>query len=187
LSRLPNTLRNFLTFAKPLVSGIGDFTPGTKYRVGQLPGGKFGLFICYEAIFPNEIRRFAKDGAQLLINISDDGWFGRTSAPPQHLMMARVRAVESRRWLLRDTNNGFTVAVDPYGRIVASLPADERGELDAPYAFRSDITPYVRFGDWLPWLCLFASIALLACAFAHKRKDQTREMARRPTRTVARV
>ena len=90
--------------------------------MGRLPGGTFGAFICYEAIFPNEVRRFTAGGAELLINISNDGWFGRSSAPAQHLMMARVRAVENRRWLLRDTNNGFTVSVDPYGRIVASFP-----------------------------------------------------------------
>lgn len=180
-------LRNVLTFAKALTTGIGDFTPGTKYSIGQLPGGKFGVFICYEAIFPNEIRRFAKDGAQLLINISNDGWFGRSSAPPQHLLMARVRAVESRRWLLRDTNNGFTVAVDPYGRIVASMPADERGELNAPYAFRTDITPYVRFGDWLPWLCLLASIALLVSAFRQNAEDGTAKLvATKPARHVDR-
>jgi apolipoprotein N-acyltransferase len=157
-------LRNWLTFAKKLTVGIGDFTPGTKFSVAQLPDGKFGVFICYEAIFPHEVRRFTKEGAQLLINISNDGWFGRSSAPPQHLMMARVRAVENRRWLLRDTNNGYTVSVDPYGRIVARLPTDERAELDAPYAFRSDITPYVRFGDWFAWLCVIASFALLGVA-----------------------
>lgn len=154
-------LRRWLTFARSLVAGIGDFTPGTKFSIGQLPDGKFGVFICYEAIFPGEVRHFTKDGAQVLINISNDGWFGRSSAPPQHLMMARVRAVENRRWLLRDTNNGYTVSVDPYGRIAARLPADERGELDAPYSFRSDLTPYARFGDWFSWLCLIASAALL--------------------------
>ena len=61
----------------------------------------FGVFICYEAIFPDEVRRFTANGAELLINMSNDGWFGRSSAPAQHLMMARVRAVENRRWLLR--------------------------------------------------------------------------------------
>ena len=157
-------LRKWLTFAKKLTVGIGDFTPGTEYSVGQLPDGKFGVFICYEAIFPGEVRHFTKEGAQLLVNISNDGWFGRSSAPPQHLMMARVRAVENRRWLLRDTNNGFTVSVDPYGRIVARLSADERGELDAPFAFRSDLTPYVRFGDWFAWLCVLASAGLLGFA-----------------------
>ncbi len=92
-----------------------------------MPGGRFGVFICYEAIFPNEVRRFTLNGAQVFINISDDGWFGGSSAPGQHLAMARVRAVENRRWLLRDTNDGITVSVDPYGRIVARLPEKIRG------------------------------------------------------------
>jgi apolipoprotein N-acyltransferase len=157
-------LRRWITFAGRLTADIADFTPGTEYRVGQLPGGKFGVFICYEAIFPEEIRRFAKNGADLLINVSNDGWFGRSAAPEQHLMMARVRAVESRRWLLRDTNNGFTVSIDPYGRIVARMPTDIRGQLDAPYDFRSGLTPYARFGDWFAWLCLIVSIALVAVA-----------------------
>ncbi|MGH9746705.1 MAG: apolipoprotein N-acyltransferase [Candidatus Acidiferrales bacterium] len=166
-------LRRWLTFAGRLTADISDFTAGDNYRVGSIPmietyvrsdGPKFGTFICYEAIFPGEIRRFAANGAQLLINISNDGWFGRSAAPAQHLMMSRVRAIESRRWLLRDTNNGFTVSVDPYGRIVASLATDVRGELEAPYDFRSDITPYVRFGDWLPWLSLLAAIGILVLA-----------------------
>ena len=75
--------------------------------------------------------------------------------------MAHVRAVENRRWLLRDTNDGITVSVDPYGRIVARLPADIRGELDAPYAFRADLTPYARWGDWLAWLCVLAALVLV--------------------------
>ena len=90
---------------------------------------------------PGAVRHFTANGAELLINISNDGWFGRSAAPAQHVMMARVRAVENRRWLLRDTNNGFTVDVDPYGRTVAELPTDIRGQLDAPYDFRSDLTP----------------------------------------------
>ena len=135
-------------------------------------GAKFGTFICYEAIFPDEVRHFAANGADLLINLSNDGWFGRSAAPAQHLMMARVRAIENRRWLLRDTNNGFTVSVDPYGRIVARLPTDVRGELEAPYDFRSDLTPYVRFGDWLCWLCLLVSLVLLVTAFATSANEK---------------
>jgi apolipoprotein N-acyltransferase len=69
--------------------------------------------------------------------------------------------VENRRWLLRDTNDGITVSVDPYGRIMARLPAHIRGELDAPYAFRSDLTLYTRWGDWLPWLCVLAALVLV--------------------------
>lgn len=157
-------LRKWLTFTGKLTADLGDFTPGTVYAVGGLPGGRFGTFICYEAVFPNMVRRFTAGGAELLINISNDGWFGRSSAPAQHLMMARVRAVENRRWLLRDTNNGFTVSVDPYGRIVAQLATDIRGQLDAPYDFRSDLTPYARFGDWFAWLCVIVSLVLLAMA-----------------------
>jgi apolipoprotein N-acyltransferase len=163
-------LRHWLTFAGRLTADISDFTPGSVYRVGMLPEGNFGAFICYEAIFPGEVRRFTAGGAELLINISNDGWFGRSSAPAQHLMMARVRAVENRRWLLRDTNNGFTVAVDPYGRVVARLPADTRGELDAPYSFRSDLTVYARFGDWFAWLCLIASMLGVGAAMAMRAR-----------------
>lgn len=157
-------LRHWLTFAGRLTADISDFTPGSVSGVAKVPGGTFGVFICYEAIFASEVRRFTVNGAELLVNISNDGWFGRSSAPSQHLMMARVRAVENRRWLLRDTNNGFTVAVDPYGRIVAGLATDIRGELDAPYDFRSDLTFYVRWGDWFAWLCAIASLILLGYA-----------------------
>ncbi|MFI5127109.1 MAG: apolipoprotein N-acyltransferase [Candidatus Acidiferrales bacterium] len=161
-------LRRWLTFAKSLTVGISDFTPGHTYAVGNLPGGRFSVFICYESIFPALVRRFAANGAELLVNISNDGWFGRSSAPLQHLMMLRVRAVENRRWLLRDTNTGYTVDVDPYGRIVARLQPFTRAELDAPYAFRSDLTPYTRFGDWLAWLCVIATILLLVVAFTRR-------------------
>lgn len=158
-------LRKWLTFAGRLTADISDFTPGTAYSVGELPEGaspeqKFGAFICYEAVFPDEVRRFTLGGANLLINMSNDGWFGRSAAPAQHLMMARVRSVEDRRWLLRDTNNGYTVSVDPYGRVVAELATDIRGELDAPYDFRSGLTLYTRFGDRFAWLCVLASIFL---------------------------
>jgi apolipoprotein N-acyltransferase len=167
-------LRRWLTFTGKLTADIGDFTPGTAYRVGQLQDGTFGSFICFEGVLPGAVRRFTAGGAELLINTSNDGWFGRSAAPAQHMMMARVRAVENRRWLLRDTNNGFTVDVDPYGRIVAQLPTDIRGELDAPYDFRSGLTLYARFGDWLPWLCVLASIAMLAMAAAIRESGKSK-------------
>jgi apolipoprotein N-acyltransferase len=141
---------------------VGGFREGSDYSVGQLSNGlRFGTFICYEAIFPNEVRQFAGSGANLFINISNDGWFGRSAAPTQHLRMARVRAVENRRWLVRATNNGYTVSVDPYGRIVARLAPDIRGALDAPYEFRTDRTFYTRWGDWVGWLSVLASLIFL--------------------------
>jgi apolipoprotein N-acyltransferase len=161
-------LRGWLTFAKKLTADISDFTPGSTYGVAQLPQGKFGTFICYEAIFPSEVRHFTANGAQLLVTISNDGWFGRSSAPEQHMAMARVRAVENRRWLLRDTNNGYTESIDPYGRTAAQLALDVRSQLDAPYDFRSDLTPYARFGDWFSWLCVALTIVLLAMAFVNR-------------------
>jgi apolipoprotein N-acyltransferase len=164
-------LRGWLTFAKKLTADISDFTPGSQYTIAQLPQGKFGTFICYEAIFPSEVRHFTANGAELLVTISNDGWFGRSSAPEQHMAMARVRAAENRRWLLRDTNNGYTESIDPYGRTAAQLQLDIRGQLDAPYDFRSDATPYARFGDWFSWLCIIVTMALLGIAIA-RRKHQ---------------
>lgn len=147
-------------------SDVGGFHKGNKYVVGQLPrGNTFGVFICYEAIYAGEVRQFAAGGAQLLINISNDGWFGRSAAAEQHLRMARVRAVENRRWIVRSTNNGFTVSVDPYGRIFQPLPPDVRAAADLPYDFRSDETIYTRFGDWFAWLCVLISVILVATTF----------------------
>jgi apolipoprotein N-acyltransferase len=161
--------RSFFWFAKDLTGLIGEFHHGTRYAVGQLPGGRFSVFICYEAVFPNQVRRFVQDGAGLLINLSNDGWFGRSAAPAQHLAMARVRAAENRRWLLRDTNNGYTVAVDPYGRIVARLATDVRAELDAPYDFRNDVTFYTRWGDWIAMFsAAFSGLILIAARFSGK-------------------
>ena len=145
---------------------VGGFRKGQRYGVAPLPGGySLGVFICYEAIYPGEVRRFAADGANLLVNISNDGWFGRSAAAQQHLLMARVRAVENRRWLIRATNNGYTASVDPYGRIYEPLPPDVRASADLPYDFRTDRTIYTRFGDWFAWLCVAVSAILLASTF----------------------
>jgi len=142
-------------------SEVGGFAKGTRYSVGALPGGfSFSTFICYEAIFPGEIRTFADDGAELFINISNDGWFGRSAAAEQHLRMARVRAAENRRWIIRATNNGYTASIDPYGRIYRPLAPDVRAAANLPYDFRTDRTVYTRFGDWFAWLCVAVSVML---------------------------
>lgn len=147
-------------------SDVGGFHKGNRYVVGPLPNGNsFGVFICYEAIYAGEVRRFAADGARLFVNISNDGWFGRSAAAEQHLRMARVRAVENRRWMVRTTNSGFTASVDPYGRIFQPLPPDVRAAADLPYDFRTDKTIYTRFGDWFAWLCVLVSGILLATTF----------------------
>ncbi|HXJ04476.1 MAG TPA: apolipoprotein N-acyltransferase [Candidatus Acidoferrum sp.] len=147
-------------------SEVGGFRKGTAYSVGRFSNGyTFGVFICYEAIYPGEIRRFAANGAQLFVNISNDGWFGHSAAAEQHLRMARVRAVENRRWIVRATNSGITASIDPYGRIVRPLPRDVRAAADLPYDFRTDKTLYTRLGDWFAWLCVIVSGILLVLTF----------------------
>jgi apolipoprotein N-acyltransferase len=154
-------------------SEVGGFRKGIKRTVGTLPNGyKFGVYICYEAIYPGEIRDFADNGANLLINVSNDGWFGKSAAAEQHLRMARVRAVENRRWLLRVTNSGITAAVDPYGRTFTAIPRDVRGAADLPYDFRTDRTLYTRLGDWFAWLCVIVSVILVGQAFRKQTATQ---------------
>ncbi|HXE75452.1 MAG TPA: apolipoprotein N-acyltransferase [Candidatus Xenobia bacterium] len=151
---------------EPLVKEVSAFRPGTNYAVMPSGAGRLSVFICYEAIFPALVRRFVEGetGAELLVNISNDGWFDNTAAT-QHLNMARVRAVETRRYLLRATNTGITAVIDPYGRIIARAPAHRRTVLIASFAPQSTRTWYARLGDWLPLLCALAIVAALGRKF----------------------
>jgi apolipoprotein N-acyltransferase len=145
---------------------VGGFRKGRERNVGRFSNGStFSIFICYEAIYAGEIRQFANNGAQLLINISNDGWFGKSEAAEQHLRMARVRAVENRRWLIRDTNSGITAAIDPYGNVTRAMQRDTRAAADLPYDFRTDKTLYSRFGDWFAWMCVGVSAILVLLTF----------------------
>ncbi len=163
---------SWFKFITSITLEVGDFQQGTEYRVGTLPDGRrFSVYICYEAVFPGEVRKFAANGAELFVNISNDGWFGRTAGPQQHLEMARVRAIENRRWMLRCTNNGFTVTVDPYGHETARLAADMRGALNAQYGYRSDLTLYTRWGDWFPMLCAIAAVLVTVVSIAVKKES----------------
>jgi apolipoprotein N-acyltransferase len=155
---------------------VGGFRKGTARNVGHLSNGNtFSIFICYEAIYAGEIRQFANNGAQLLINISNDGWFGKSAAAEQHLRMARVRAVENRRWLIRDTNSGITAAIDPYGNVTRVMHRDTRDAADLPYDFRTDKSVYTRFGDWFAWMCVGVSAILVLLTF---RKAKSPSLAR---------
>jgi apolipoprotein N-acyltransferase len=153
--------KQWLSFAGGLTKEVGDFSRGTSRE--PLPAGdeKLGVFICYESIFPDDIRRFASQGAQVFVNISNDGWYGDSGAYAQHLKQARMRAIENDRWLLRDTNTGVTASIDPYGRVVASVPRKVRTALTAPYALISDTTFYTRHGDWLAYACAIISIGAI--------------------------
>jgi apolipoprotein N-acyltransferase len=153
---------------------VGGFRKGRERNVGHLSDGNtFSIFICYEAIYAGEIRQFANNGAQLLINISNDGWFGKSEAAEQHLRMARVRAVENRRWLIRDTNSGITAAIDPYGNVTRAMQRDTRDAADLPYDFRTDKTIYTRFGDWFAWMCVGVSAILVLLTFRKAKSPGT--------------
>jgi apolipoprotein N-acyltransferase len=150
--------KRLFAFAGGLTEQVGNYVPGKRRSVFDLNGHKIGVFICYESIFPDEIRQFVANGAAVLVNISDDGWYGRYGAPGQHLNMARMRAIENGRWLLRATNTGVTASIDPFGRIMARAPERERTTLDAPYNFAQITTIYTRYGDWFAWICVIISI-----------------------------
>ena len=153
--------QQYLTFARKLTGRVSAFSRGQSRGVFRLNGHHYGVFICYEAVFADEVRHFAQLGAEVLVNISDDGWYGDTSAPWQHLNMARMRAIENHRWLLRDTNNGVTAAIDPYGRVRQSIPRHQADALPAQYGFRDDVTFYTAHGDVFAWICTLISIAML--------------------------
>ncbi len=147
-------MQRWLFFASKLTREVGDFARGTERKAIDLDGLKAGVFICYESIFPDEVRQFTANGAQVLINISDDAWYGETGAPFQHLQMARMRAIENHRWILLATNNGVTASIDPYGRIVKSAGRNVRTALTVPFAAQTEVTFYSRWGDIFAWLCV---------------------------------
>lgn len=145
--------KRIFAFAGGLTQEVGDFSAGASHAPLQAGESKLGVFICYESIFPDEVRQSAERGAQVFVNISNDGWYGDSGAYAQHLKQARMRAVENQRWLLRDTNTGVTASIDPYGRVVASVPRKLRTVLAAPYALSTVTTFYTRHGDWFAYLC----------------------------------
>ncbi|SFM93255.1 apolipoprotein N-acyltransferase [Thermodesulforhabdus norvegica] len=164
-------LKKVLFFVKRLVPAAGDFIPGKTSGLLQKGGIRMGVLICYEAIFPELARKRTKAGANVLVNISNDAWFGYTSAPFQHLEMARWRAVETRRPLLRSTNTGISAFVDPLGRVEQSLDLFKEGFIDQTVCTGEEVTFYARFGDWLVLLCALTTlISMLYVRHSVKKK-----------------
>jgi apolipoprotein N-acyltransferase len=157
--------KRLFSFAGKITKEVGDFTPGRERTIFELDGHKVGVFICYESVFPDEIRLFPKRGAEVLVNISNDGWYGESSAPGQHLNMARMRAIENNRWVLRATNNGVTAAIDPFGRLVDEAPRNVRRGMEGRYAFISEPTFYAKHGDWFAYLCVLVALVALVVRF----------------------
>lgn len=165
--------KDLFSFAGGLTKEVGDFSRGQSRAPLDAGETKLGVFICYESVFPDEVRQFAARGAQVFVNISNDGWYGDSGAYAQHLKQVRMRAIENSRWLLRATNTGVTASIDPYGRIVARLPRKVRATLVAPYALSNETTLYTRYGDWLACLCAIISVAALLMPPLFRRRTDT--------------
>ena len=170
--------KDLLFFAHKLTGRVSEFTRGDSRKTFRLNGHRYGVFICYEAVFADEVREFARLGAEVFVNISDDGWYGDTSAPWQHLNMARMRAIENRRWLLRDTNSGVTAAIDPYGRVTQSISRHVTDALPAQYGFRSDVTFYTAHGDVFAWLCAILGVGLVGWCLLSSRSAKLQSKVR---------
>lgn len=162
-------------FVKQITSEAGEFRPGSKIAIFENAGLKLGAFICYESSIPHLVREFSRQGAQVFINISNDGYFGHSSAREQHLELVRMRAAENRRWIVRATNNGVTSLIDPAGRVISQIPSFI--ETAARFSFTpiSDVTLYAQYGDWFAWLCLaFAALALIRSQHPHYMPEAKR-------------
>ncbi len=159
-------------FAGNLLAEVGTFSPGSERTLFSTAGHRYGVFICYESIFGDEVRQFVREGAEVLVNISNDGWYGDTSAPWQHLNMVRMRAIENHRWVLRATNTGVTAAIDPYGRVTAAAPRHIRTALRVAFGYEHGLTFYAAHGDVFAWSCVVVTLLALGYSFVRASADQ---------------
>ncbi|MDE3178394.1 MAG: apolipoprotein N-acyltransferase [Acidobacteriota bacterium] len=159
---VPGWLR--FTRMSKMTSEVSDFVPGSIYSAAETPDGALSIFICYEAVFPQLVRRLTQPGPGVLVNISDDAWYGTSAARYQHLNMARFRAIENHRYLLRATNDGITVVVDPYGRVIKTARPFCETAIAAHFTFLSRRTFYTAHGDVFAWISVALSAIIIVVA-----------------------
>lgn len=155
-----------LFFLDKLVEGIGDFEAGTTATVLPVPANgrngasaagppaRFGVVICYEVIFPNLVRDFAANGADFMVTITNDAWFGDSAAPYQHFGMVVLRAVETRRAFARSANTGISGFIDPQGRILEATPIFKEAAFSGRIPLDRRQTFYTRHGDVFAYACV---------------------------------
>lgn len=151
----------------PVLNALGGFDAGEDSPVLSAAGIPVGVNICYEAIFPNLIRRSVQRGGQLIANLTNDGWYMKTAEPYQHLAPNVFRAVENHRWLLRADNTGVSAIIDPQGRIVAASSIYQAMIVSGTVYPQTVQTFYTRWGDVFAWACL--AITLWAFCFSYRR------------------
>ena len=158
-------LKKLLFFVDKMAEGIGDFSTGDRVKTLDMPGTKIGTLICYEGVFPNLTRKIVRKGATLLVNITNDAWFGNTSAPYQHLSMYSLRAVENRVPVIRAANTGVSAFIDVRGTIISRTGIFEKGyiknRIETP-GIDSPITFYTRFGNLFAYLCALITSLIFA-------------------------
>jgi apolipoprotein N-acyltransferase len=147
-------LAGVIGFVRGWAEFIADLEPGSRAVVFPGPPAPFGVVICYEGIFPDLFREFVNNGARMMVNMTNDGWFGRTSGPGQHLAMYPFRAVEHRIAVVRAANTGISAFVAPTGQIVRHLGLFQRGVISDQVPLRQGRTLFTRLGDWVAWVSL---------------------------------
>jgi apolipoprotein N-acyltransferase len=165
-------LKKWLPFLGKMVENVGDFKTGEKGSTVSWRDRRLGIQICFEIIFADLSRAMVRNGALLLVNITNDAWFGQTAAPHQHFSMAVFRAVENRRCLVRAANTGISGFIDPTGRIIAATPLFKEVIMVRPVPVVTDKTFYTRYGDVFAQGCLLAVLGagLWKLIMACKRK-----------------
>jgi apolipoprotein N-acyltransferase len=157
-------------FIEKMTHAIGELSPGNAFVLHEFEGKKFGTPICYEIIFPALVRKFVKNGADFLVTITNDGWYGTSSAPFQHFAISVVRAVENRRYLLRSATTGVSGIIDPYGRILSRTELMTQTQLTERIAPMDSLTPYTRYGDYAPLASLTLGAVFLILAWRYRKK-----------------
>jgi apolipoprotein N-acyltransferase len=152
-------LKKFLFFARKLTAPAGNFIAGTSSAPLTAGDAKLGPLICYEDIFPEIARRFVRSGADALVNLSNDAWYGISSAPYQHIAFSVLRAVENRRFLIRATNTGVSAIITPIGKVQMATGIFENAVIVGTVGLSRDLTAATRLGDWFAWASL-ASVAV---------------------------
>jgi len=148
--------------------GLSDYTPGKDYIIFENPRGKFATLICFEAVFPDLVRKFVLKGADFLVNITNDGWFGKTSGPYQHAQINVFRAIENRISVARCANTGVSMFVDPYGRIKSKTKIYVQDILTGKISKRKGLTFYTRYGDFFAKGVSLVSFLILAYCILRK-------------------
>ncbi len=156
-----------------LVHGLGDFSPGIAKPL-LLGKTRIGTLICFEAVFPELARHWVrKEGCDLLVNVTNDAWFGRSAAPFQHIAMTTFRAVENRVWIARAANTGISALIAPSGRIGAATGLFEETIAQGQVGLGGTRTFYNRWGDIGPQLCVAATLLLAGLAMRRNRRQRT--------------